>query len=58
MWTVRRAETRDITATVSTHKPRTHDFSWAPDVLQSTIDTDRVMVNIDTGIIDKKPKLK
>jgi hypothetical protein len=33
----------------STHKPLTHNFSWAPDGLQSDIDTDRVMVNIDTN---------
>ena len=62
--TVRRAETRDTTAPVScsnslsfccnrtsTHKPRTRDFSWEPDGLQSDIDTDRVMVDIDTSIL-------
>ena len=41
----------------STHKPRTRNFSWAPDGLQSDIDTDRVMVNIDTGILIANPNL-
>jgi hypothetical protein len=57
VWTVRRTRTRDITAPVSTHKPRTRDLIWAPDVLQSNIDTDRVMVNIDTGILIRNPNL-
>jgi hypothetical protein len=51
------AITRNITAAVSTHKPRTHDFSWAPDGLQTDIDTDRVMVKIDTGILIINPNL-
>jgi hypothetical protein len=59
VWTVRRTRrrTRNITASVSTHKPRTRDFSWAPDGLQSDIDTDRVMVNIDTNILNTNPNL-
>jgi hypothetical protein len=57
VWTVRRTRTRNITAPVSTHRSRTHDFIWAPDVLQSNIDTDSVMVNIDTGILVRNPNL-
>jgi hypothetical protein len=38
-----------------TANPRTGDFSWAPDGLQSDIDTDRVMFNIDTGILITSP---
>jgi hypothetical protein len=70
VWTVHRAETRDTTAPVacfpsssfccnctSTHKPRTGDLSWAPDGLQSDIDTDRVVVNIDTSILITDPNL-
>jgi hypothetical protein len=44
------AVTRNITAPVSTHKPRTCNFTWAP-FLQSNIDTHRVMVNTDTSIL-------
>jgi hypothetical protein len=68
--TVHRAETRNTTAPVScshsssfccnrtaTHKPRTRDFSWSPVGLQSDVDTDRVMVNIDTGILMINPNL-
>jgi hypothetical protein len=67
---VHRAITHNITATVScshsssfccnrtaTHKPRTRDFSWAPDGPQSDVDTDRVMVNIDTSILTINPNL-
>jgi hypothetical protein len=70
VWTVHRAETRNTTAPVScsysssfccnrtaTHKPRTRDFSWASDGPQSDVDTDRVMVNIDTGILMINPNL-
>jgi hypothetical protein len=62
--TERRAETRNTTAPVScsnstsfccnrtsTHKPRTGNFSWTPDSLQSDIDTDRAMVSINTRIL-------
>jgi hypothetical protein len=43
---------------VSAHKPRTRDLSWALDGLQSDMDTDRVMVNLETGILIKEsPKL-
>jgi hypothetical protein len=55
--TVYRVVTRNITAVVSTEKPRTREFSWAPDGLQSDIDTDRVMVKTDTGILIRNPKL-
>ena len=57
VWTVHCAVIRDITAPVSTHKTRTRDFSWAPDGLQSDIDTDLVVVNIDTGILITNPNL-
>jgi hypothetical protein len=65
VWTVHRAVSRDTTAPVScshsssfscnrtsAHKPRTCAFSWAP---TSDIDTDRVMVNIDTSILITSP---
>ena len=67
---VHRAVTRDTTAPfsssdsssfccnrTSTHKPRTRDFSWAPDGLQTDIDIDRVMVNIDTSILITNPNV-
>jgi hypothetical protein len=66
VWTV----TRNTTATLScspstsfccnrtsTHKPRTSYFSWAPDCLKSNIDTNRVIVNIDTSIFITNPNL-
>jgi hypothetical protein len=69
VWTVHHAITHNITATVScshsssfccnrtsTHNPRTRDF-WAPDGLQSDIDTDRVMVSTDTGILIRNSNL-
>jgi hypothetical protein len=70
VWTVRHAETRDTTAPVScsssssfycnctsTHKPRTRDFSWVRDGLQSDIDTDRMMVNTHTSTLITNPNL-
>jgi hypothetical protein len=64
VWMVHHAITRNITTPVScshsssfccnrtsTHNPHAHDFSWVPDGLQSDIDTDQVMVNIDTSIL-------
>jgi hypothetical protein len=41
----------------STHKPRTRDFIWAPDGLQSAIDTDQVVVNIGTSVLIRNPNL-
>jgi hypothetical protein len=55
--TVHRVVTRNTTALLSTQKPRTRDFSWAPDGLQNDIDTDRVMVKTDTSILIRYPKL-
>ena len=52
--TVHRVVTRNTATLVSTQKPRTRDLSWAPDGLQNDIDTDRVIVNIDTSILIKK----
>jgi hypothetical protein len=70
VWTMHRAVTCNTTASVtcshsssfccnrtSTHKPRTRDFSWAPDGLQTDINTDRVIVNIDTSILITNPHL-
>jgi hypothetical protein len=35
----------------STHNPHTHDFRWVPDGLQSDVNTNQVMVNIDTSVL-------